>query len=216
MQKTINEKKETKTNHKKLSDFLEKTKDYILAKNEISIAEEKTIQNIQLIFDSYVNQDDKNKIELNLVVETLKKIKAFFKETILATESIELKNLLLICNALIKEFSSESTALVLIEQPEEEIKEEEEKETPEKGQLSLFDSYFNYAEKTVTHTYNSERYEKEKIKVKTVDSPDYDEIYITVSGKIFADDVEFFINRLRSFQKLSLKIEKEKLKEKVG
>lgn len=215
MQKTINEKKETKTNHKKLSDFLEKTKDYILAKNEISIAEENTIQNIQLIFDSYVNQDDKNKIELNLVVKTLKKIKAFFKETILATESIELKDLLLICNSLIKEFSSESTALVLIEQPEEEIKEEEI-ETPEKGQLSSFDSYFNYAEKTVTHTYSSERYEKEKIKVKTIDSPDYDEIYIAISGKIFADDVEFMVNRLRSFQKLSLKIEKEKNSKKVG
>jgi len=163
--------------------------------------------------------------KIEAIKEYLKELKVLLRDEILKNQNnIELKDFILklglILNSVFGEEKTEEEtkvlSLVVVEQVKEEPKEpKKEKIAEEEKQLSFLDFFGYDAEKSITKTFHSERYETEKFKIKTVESPDFEEIYISISEKLFADDVDFIIRKLESFKKIAIQLEQNKNK-KVG
>lgn len=146
---------------------------------------------------------------IEAIKEHLKELKILLRDEILKNQNnIELKDFILklglILNSVFGEEKTEEETKVLSLVVVEQVKEEPKASTQNpKQQLLLWEDFFETQERAFSATYNSQYDEKIKIKFKVTESPDYDEPFIEIKGKIFIDDMTLIYSKLRDFEKVA-------------
>jgi hypothetical protein len=141
---------------------------------------------------------------IEAIKDYLKELKVLLRDEILKNQNnIELKDFILklglILNSVFGEEKTEEETKVLSLVVVEQVKEEP------KQQLLLWEDFFETQERAFSASYSSQYDEKIKIKFKVTESPDYDEPFIEIKGKIFIDDMTLIYSKLRDFEKVASK-----------
>lgn len=197
----------------KVENFAEKLKTYVIKNHPES--QEGSILLAQLIGFGDYNENLEHSIFLdsNILRGFLTSWKQSLKDfCIKYPNSIVFKDFIMDLNSLMKEVLPEVglapvLSLVKIEEPKEAPKTESKEGKPKatkRDQLEIWQDMFSSIETSRSATHISNYDEKVKIKIKVTESPDFADPFLTISGKIFTEDLQLIRNYLKEFENTHL------------
>jgi len=193
----------------KVETFAEKLQAYIIKNHPENENQISSVLLAQLIGFRDYNENLEHSLFLdsNILRGFLTSWKQSLKDFCLAyPNSVVFKDFMMDLNSLMKDVLPEQSlapilSLVKVEEAKEEPKEEKSKTVKtKKEQLEIWQDMFSSIETSRSATHISNYDEKVKIKIKVTESPDFAEPFLTISGKIFAEDLQLIRNYLKEFE----------------